>query len=50
MCVSIVSLHCNIFKVDKEKTLLEQEICHGSTVDLIIPLFGGTFGTTRQVP
>ena len=32
---------CVIIKVDKEKTLFEQEIYHGSTVDLIPPLYGG---------
>ena len=28
-------------EVDKEKTLFEQEIYHGSTIDLILPLSGG---------
>ncbi|CAB3998738.1 Divergent AAA region [Paramuricea clavata] len=28
-------------EVDKEKTLFKQEIYHGSTVDLILPLYGG---------
>ncbi len=37
----LTSLHCTIIKVDKEETLFEQEIYHGSTVDLIPPLYGG---------
>ena len=37
----LTSVHCIIIKVDKEKTLFQQEIYHGLTVDLILPLHGG---------
>ncbi len=39
-CICLTST-CVIIKVNKEKTLFEQEIYHGSTVDLILPLYGG---------
>ncbi len=43
-------IHCIIIKVDKEKTLFEQEIYHGSTVDLNLPLYGGNFtSSTNQI-